>query len=105
MSMIARWHFQAKFGHKQEAIALSKEWDEQIGKQTDIDIDGARMLTGSVGGKEAEVQIEFEIDGLDDLQAFFDKIASIKMHEYWGKWMGEVVVSGSTYRDVFRIVD
>lgn len=105
MSMIARWHFQAKFGHKQEAIALSKEWDEQIGKQTDVDIERARMLTGSVGAKEAEVQIEFEIDGLDDLQTFFDKIASIKMHEEWGKRMGEVVVSGSTYWEVFRIVD
>ena len=44
--MIARWHFEAKFGHKQEAIALGKEWDEQIGKQTDLDIEGSRTVTG-----------------------------------------------------------
>ncbi|WP_112322365.1 hypothetical protein [Oceanibium sediminis] len=105
MTMIARWHFDAKFGHKQEAIALSKQWDEQIGKQTDIDMDKARMLSGSVGAKESSVQIEFEIDGLSELQDFFDKIAGIKMHEDWGKRMGEVIVSGSTYWEVFRVLD
>ena len=105
MTMIARWHYLAKFGHKQEAIALSKEWDEQIGKQTGLDIEGSRMVTGSVGAKEAAVQIDFEIKGLDDLQEFYDKIAKIKMHEEWGKRMSEVIVSGSTYWEVFRVVD
>lgn len=105
MSMIARWHFESKFGHKHEAIALSREWDEQIGKQTDLNVEGARMITGSVGAKEAEVQIDFEIDGLDELQEFFDKIATIKMHEEWGKRMGQVIISGSTYWEVHRVVD
>lgn len=35
--MIARWTCEAKFGHKNEALALHKEWEEQIGSQTDID--------------------------------------------------------------------
>lgn len=105
MTMIARWHFQAKFGHKQEAIGLSKEWDEQIGKQTGLPIESARMATGSVGARESEVQIDFQIDGLGELQEFFDKIAEIRMHEEWGKRMSEVVVSGSTYWEVFRVLD
>lgn len=105
MTMIARWHFDATFGHKQEAIALSKEWDAQIGKQTDLDMDNARMVTGSVSARESSVEVEFVIDGLDDLQHFFDKIATIIMHEEWGKRMGEVIVSGSTYWEVFRVVD
>ena len=103
--MIARWHFEAKFGHKQEAIALGKEWDEQIGKQTDLDVEGSRTVTGSVGAKEAAVQVDYQIEGLAELQEFFDKIATIKMHEEWGKRMGEVIVSGSTYWEVFRVVD
>ncbi|NND89730.1 MAG: hypothetical protein HKN42_02615 [Granulosicoccus sp.] len=103
--MIARWHFQAKFGHKQEAIDLSKEWDEQIGAQTNLNVQGARMVTGSVGAREAEVQIDFEIDNLGELQNFYDKIASIKMHAEWGKRMSEVIVSGSTYWEVFRVVE
>ena len=103
--MIARWQFQARFGHKSEAINLLQQWNQEIGAQTDIDVSGSRIVTGSVGASEALVESEFEITGLDDLQKFFDKIAAISMHQDWGKRMSEVVVSGSTRWEVFRIVD
>ena len=103
--MLARWQFQARFGHKNEAINLLKEWNEQIGAQTDFDITRSRILTGSIGASEALVEMETEIAELDDLQKFFDKIAAISMHRDWGKKMSEVVVSGSTRWEVFRIVD
>lgn len=103
--MIARWTCEAKFGHKSEALALHKEWDEQIGVQTDIDVSRMRVLTGSVGAKEAVIQSEMEIANLAELDAFFDKIASIEMHAEWGKKFADVVVSGSTYWEVFRIVE
>ena len=103
--MLARWQFQAHFGHKNEAIELLKQWNEQIGSQTDIEITRSRLLTGSVGVSEALVEMELEIEGLDDLQKFFDKIASISMHKDWGKKMGEVIVSGSTRWEVFRVID
>ena len=102
--MLARWQFQARFGHKTEAISLLKQWNEQIGAQTDMDVSRSRLLTGSVGASEALVEMEIEIEGLDDLQKFFDKIASISMHQDWGKQMSDVVVSGSTRWEVFRIV-
>ena len=103
--MIARWMFQAQFGRKQDAISLLKEWYEQIGVQTGIDVSKQRLVTGSVGASEALVETELEIEGLADLEQFFDKIASIKMHEEWGQRMSEVVVSGSTRWEIFRIVD
>lgn len=103
--MIARWLFQAQFGRKQEAIALLNEWNEQIGVQTDIDVSKQRVITGSVGANEALMETELEIEGLAELERFFDKIASIKMHEEWGRRMGEVIVSGSTRWEIFRIVD
>lgn len=103
--MIARWHFEARFGRKQDAIDLSKQWDEQIGAQTDLDVRKRRMVTGSVGAREALVEVEYSIAGLGDLQTFFDKIATIRMHKDWGRKMGEVIVSGSTYWEVFRVID
>lgn len=103
--MIARWTCEAKFGMKSEALALHKEWAEQIGSQTDIDMSGSRVLTGSVGAKEAVIQNEFEIANLAELDEFFEKIASIKMHAEWGKKMGDLIVSGSTYWEVFRVVE
>jgi hypothetical protein len=102
--MIARWQFIAKFGHKQEAIDLIEEWNKQIGAQTNIDVSKARIVTGSVGVSEGLVENEMEIDGLKDLDDFFTKIASIKMHGEWGAKMGEVIVSGSTRWEVFRVV-
>lgn len=101
--MIARWTCQTRFGHQKQAIALLEEWEDEIGRQTDLDMDKARMLVGSVGAREATVQTEFEIASLAELDAFFAKIASIKMHEDWGRKVGEVLVSGSTYWEVFRL--
>lgn len=103
--MIARWTCEAKFGFKNEALALHKEWQEQIGSQTDIDVSKTRTLTGSVGAKEAIIQDEMEVANLAELDAFFDKIASIQMHADWGKKFSEVIVSGSTYWEVYRVVD
>ena len=102
--LIARWQFTAKFGRKQEAIDLIKEWNEQIGVQTDIDVSNERIITGSVGVSEGLVETEMEIDGLQDLDGFFSKIATIKMHGEWSPKMGEVIVSGSTRWEIFRVV-
>lgn len=101
--MIARWQFTAQFGRKNSAIDLITEWNAEIGSQTDIDMTNVRILTGSVGVGEGVVEVEFQIDGLGDLQSFFDKIATIQMHAEWGQTMGEVIVSGSTRWDVYRV--
>ena len=34
--------------------------------------------------------MEIEIEGLEDLQKFFDKISTISMHQDWDKRMGDV---------------
>ncbi|MBL4872607.1 MAG: hypothetical protein JKY41_04255 [Rhodobacteraceae bacterium] len=102
--MIARWQFTAKFGYKDKAIELIKEWETEIGSQTNIDVANSRMATGSVGVSEGLVENELYIEGLDDLQQFFDKIATVEMHKDWGRSMGEVIVDGSTRWEVFRIV-
>lgn len=102
--MIARWQFLARFGRKEEAINLIKEWNEQIGSQTNIEVRDERIVTGSVGASEGLVETEFEIEDLKELDEFFSKIASLKMHKDWGRKMGEVIVSGSTKWEIFRVV-
>jgi len=102
--LIARWQFTAKFGYKDKAIELIKEWETEIGSQTNMDVSNSRLATGSVGVSEGLVENEMYIEGLDDLQQFFDKIATVEMHKDWGRSMGEVIVDGSTRWEVFRIV-
>ncbi len=102
--MVARWQFTAKFGYKDKAIALIKEWNVGIGSQTNVDVSSSRIITGSVGVSEGLVENEMMSEGLDDLQQFFDKIATVEMHKDWGRNMGEVIVDGSTRWEVFRVV-
>lgn len=103
--LIARWNCEARFGYKQDVLNLMKEWMEQIGNQTNLDMKNSRLITGSVGAKEALIQHDIEIDDLADLDKFFDTIAGIKMHKDWGRKLSDVVVSGSTYWEVFRVVE
>lgn len=102
--VIARWQFTAKFGYKDKAIALMKEWNEQIRSQTDADPSKSRLTTGSVRVSEGVVESKMEIEGLAELQALFDKIATVEMHKEWGRSLGEVIVDGSTRWDVYRVV-
>lgn len=90
--------------NRKQSIDLIEEWNTQIGAQTNIDLSAARIITGSVGASEGLVENELEIDSLKDLDDFFAKIASIKMHSEWGRKMGEVIVSGSTRWEVFKVV-
>ncbi len=62
----------------------------------------SRIVTGAVGASEGLVEVEFQIEHLSALDAFFAKIATIQLHEEWGAKMAEVIVSGSTRWDVYR---
>lgn len=103
--MIARWKCDAVFGRKNEALALLRDWISQIGSQTDLDMSTSRITTGSVGARESRIEVEFVIAGLAVLDDFFTKIGQIKLHKDWGRSMAEVIVSGSTAWEVFRVVD
>lgn len=103
--MIARWHVQARFGHKQQAIDLLKRWDREIGPQAGIPAGTQQILTGSVGAKEAEIQADMRIEDLAELEGIFAKIAQVPEHAAWGAEMEPLIVSGSSYWEVFRVVE
>lgn len=103
--MVARWHIRAKFGFKQTVIDLLKEWQAEIGPQTGLNVSQQRLLTGSVGACESEIQTEIHVKDLTEVDKMFSKLATIKLHADWGRKMSEHVVSGSNYWEVFRVVE
>ncbi|PCD75736.1 hypothetical protein [Pseudothioclava arenosa] len=103
--MVARWHVRAKYGYKQTVIDLLKEWQSEIGPQAGLDVSKEKILVGSVGACESEIQSEIHIQNLTELDQFFDKLAKVKMHNDWGKQLSDHVVSGSNYWEVFRVVE
>lgn len=102
--MVARWSIVAKFGYKQDLIKLMERWVREIAPQIGITKETTRILTGSVGALESEVQTEHVVKDLAELNAMWDKLAQIPAHAQWGKEMEPLVVSGTNRWEVFRII-
>ena len=47
--MIARWHIDARFGHKQTVIDSMKTWSQDIASQIGWTKDKLRIASGSIG--------------------------------------------------------
>ena len=102
--MIARWHIEARFGHKQTVIDSLKRWHQEIGTQIGWTSDKFRILAGSVGALESTVQAEVQIEDLAELSASWEKLGSIEAHKQWSKDIEPYVVSGTPHWQIFRLV-
>jgi len=102
--MVARWCIVAKFGYKQELLNLMEKWVNEIGSQVGLKKDKMRLLTGSVGGLESMVQTEHIVDDLAELNATWEKLASIPAHKQWSKDIEPYIVSGTNRWEIYRIV-
>ncbi len=102
--MIARWQIDARFGHKQDAIGLLKQWHEDIGTEIGWTADKIRILTGSVGALESTIQTEVQIDDLAELNDAWAKMATIDRHADWSKKLEPYIVSGTMRWEIFRVV-
>lgn len=102
--LIARWHIEAKFGHKQAVVESLKRWHQDIGAQVGMGPNKTRMLTGSVGEKESAVEVDVEMNDMAELDEAFRKLAGIEAHAQWSKDLEPHMISGSTYWRVYRPV-
>lgn len=102
--MIARWHVEAKFGHKQEAVDTIRRWAEEIGPTIGFPADRHRVVTGSIGVCESLIEVETQIENLTELDEVWRKMAANPAHVQWGKDLAEHIVSGSNHWEVFRVV-
>jgi hypothetical protein len=101
---IARWQIDARFGHKQQAIELMKEWERDIGSKAGIDMKRSVISTGSIGALEATIENNIAVESLAELEAFFAAIAKIPAHAEWGTKLEPHVVSGTSRWSIFRVV-
>ena len=102
--MIARWHIDARFGHKQIVIDSLKKWCEEIGAQIGWTAHKTRIASGSVGALESTIELEVQIEDLADLGASWAKLGSVDGHAAWSKEIEPYIVSGSMRWDVYRVV-
>jgi len=101
---IARWQVEARFGHKQNVVDLMHRWLKEIGPQAGTDKMDVRLLTGSIGAKEAVVEANHPVESLAQLEQFFEAIGKIDAHKQWGKELEPNVVSGSSFWNIYRVL-
>jgi hypothetical protein len=76
--IIARWHIDARFGHKQAVIESLKKWLRTIGAQIGWTENKVRIATGSVGALESTVEVDVTINDLAELNASWDLADALK---------------------------
>lgn len=103
--MVARWRIDARFGHKDDAITLMKQWDTEFGSKIGWTRDRLRITTGSIGVAESAIVSEIQIKDLAELNDAFDKLAKLEGHAEWGKRLEPHVVSGTNNWEIYRVID
>lgn len=102
--MIARWQIQARFGHKEAALDSMKRWIQEIGSQIGWTPDRVRVITGSVGAYESTIETEIVIKDLKELDDAWAKLAKLSPHKKWGQEFENLIVSGTSRWEIFRLV-
>jgi hypothetical protein len=101
---VARWQIDARFGHKQNVIDLMRRWLREIGSQAGTNKMDVKILSGSIGAREATVELNHTVESLAELEKFFEAIGKIDAHKQWGKEMEPHVVSGSSVWSIYRVL-
>ena len=101
---VARWQIDARFGHKQTVIDLMHKWLREVGAKAGADKMDVKVLTGSIGAREATIEVNHTVESLAQLEQFFAAIGKIEAHKQWGKELEPYVVSGSASWTIYRAV-
>lgn len=102
--IVARWHIDARFGHKQTVLDSLKAWCETIGTQIGWTEDKVRITTGSVGALESTVELEVTLEDLSELNESWSKLGTIQAHKQWSIDVEPHIVSGTPKWDIFSVV-
>src|SRR5258708_40174567 len=101
---VARWQIDARFGHKQTVIDLLRKWEREVGTKAGTDKMAFKILTGSIGAREATVEANHAVESIAQLEQFFTAIGNNDAHRQWGRDLEPYVVSGSAVWTIHRAV-
>ena len=100
--LIAKWQIDARFGHKQHAIEQLQAWSRDIAPL--VGLTRGRLLTGSIGAREATIVHEWEVADLGELDRAWAKLATLPAHVQWGKSLEPDIVSGTARWEILRVI-
>ncbi len=83
-------------------IDLLRKWEREIGVKAGTDKMDFKILTGSIGAREATVEANHAVESLAQLEQFFTAIGNNDAHRQWGRDLEPYVVSGSAAWKIYR---
>ncbi len=92
---VARWNLTAKFGKTEEAIALLRRWEIEVGQRIGWRPGSVRILSGFLGASLATVELEVRCDGLGEFEAAWHDMQRNPTHKEYVRMLGSVVSSGT----------
>ena len=101
---VARWVVEAKFGHKDNVIALCTRWQKEVGDEAGLKVQ-KRALSGSVGVAEARLEFESQVASLAELEEIWSKMAKYPAHKQFGIDLEPHIISGSNHWEILRVVE
>lgn len=101
---VARWQIDARFGQKQTVIDLMHRWLREVGSKAGTDMMDVKLLSGSIGAREATLEVNHTVESLAQLERFFETIGKLDAHKQWGKDMEPHVVSGTAMWSIYRVL-
>jgi len=99
---VARWQIDARFGHKQTVIDLLQKWEREVGSKAATGNMAFKILTGSIGAREATVEANHSVESMAQLEQFFAAIGNNDAHRQWGRDLEPYVVSGTAVWNIYR---
>jgi hypothetical protein len=99
---VARWQIDARFGHKQTVVDLIRKWEREVGTKAGTERMDFKILTGSIGAREATVEANHTVESMAQLEQFFQAIGNNEAHRQWGRDLEPYVVSGSAFWNIYR---
>ena len=101
--IIARWHLTARFGHRDEVVALLGKWEVDVGQRIGWRPGSVRIVTGMLGESDSNIEFEVRMDNLSDLDGAWADMKAVPYHAQYMKDLEPCVESGTTRWTVMRV--
>jgi hypothetical protein len=100
---VARWTIRTKFGQKDSAISLMRQWQKEVGVKAGLKPGQTQLLSGSIG-EESVVEMNTPVQSLAELEGMWTKMGKNPKHGRFGKKLKPLIVSGTNRWDIMRVV-
>ena len=91
----ARWTVDVKFGRRQDAVSLLREWAQNVALKATPPPSNVALLAAAIGVPEARVEMELTFASLAELDSFW-RTSPADVQKDWARRFADVVVEGSS---------